>query len=347
MLPPYVSIIVPCRNEVNFIAKFLDSLLANDYSKINMEVLVVDGMSDDGTRDIIKSYMPQHNIISLIDNEQKTTPAALNLGIKNAKGEVIMRMDVHAEYPTNYISGLLAVLNETGADNVGGLCDTIPANNSVIGKAIAMAMAHPFGVGNSYFRIGVVEPRWVDTVPFGCYRRKVFDRIGLFDEELIRNQDDELNLRLIKQGGKILLVPQIISNYYARDSLRNLGRMYFQYGYFKPLVVRKIGGVLTIRQIVPGAFVLSLVLLSLLAPWSGMALLYDKILLSAYTAANLSASWITAFRTKAPSAFALPLVFPVVHFAYGFGYLKGVYEFFLLPLFKSRKTTPVDIKISR
>ncbi len=347
MLPPYVSIIVPCRNEVNFIAKFLDSLLANDYPKIKMEVLVVDGMSDDGTRDIIKSYMSQHGFISLINNEQRTTPVALNLGITHAKGEVVMRMDVHAEYPTNYVSGLLAVLDETGADNVGGLCHTVPANNSVIGKAIAIAMAHPFGVGNSYFRIGVVEPRWVDTVPFGCYRKEVFDRIGLFDEELIRNQDDELNLRLIKHGGKILLVPQIVSNYYARDSLRNLWRMYFQYGYFKPLVVRKIGGVLTFRQIVPGAFVLSLVLLTLLAPWSSKALLFDNILLSTYVAANLSASWVTAFRTKVPSAFALPFIFPVVHFAYGFGYLKGIYEFFLLPLFKSKIPSPRDINISR
>jgi glycosyltransferase involved in cell wall biosynthesis len=346
MPSPKVSIIVPCRNEVNFIAKFLDSLLANDYPKTNMEVLIVEGMSDDGTRDIIKAYILKHSFISLIDNEKRTTPVALNLGIKNAKGEVIMRMDVHAEYPTNYISGLLAVLDESDADNVGGLCNTIPANNSVIGKAIAMAMAHPFGVGNSYFRIGVVEPRWVDTVPFGCYRKEVFDRIGLFDEELIRNQDDELNLRLIKYGGKILLVPHIVSNYYARDSLRKLWRMYFQYGYFKPLVVRKIG-VFTMRQIVPAAFVFCLMLLTLLAPWSGLALLFDKILLSVYAVANLGASWITAFRTKASSAFALPLIFPVVHFAFGFGYLKGIYKFFLLPLFKSKTASQLDINISR
>jgi glycosyltransferase involved in cell wall biosynthesis len=347
MPSPKVSIIVPCRNEVNFIAKFLDSLLVNDYPKTNMEVLIVEGMSDDGTRDIIKAYILKHSFISLIDNEKRTTPVALNLGIKNARGEVIMRMDVHAEYPTNYVSGLLAALDETGADNVGGLCDTVPANNSVIGKAIAIAMAHPFGVGNSYFRIGVVEPRWVDTVPFGCYRKEVFDRIGLFDEELIRNQDDELNLRLIKNGGKILLVPHIVCKYYARASLRKLWRMYFQYGYFKPLVVRKVGSVLTVRQIVPAAFVLCLVMLTVLAPWSGMALLFDKILLSTYVAANLCASWITAFRTKASSAFALPLIFPMVHFAFGFGYLKGIYEFILLPLFKSKTPTQLDVNISR
>lgn len=345
MSPLSVSIIVPCRNEARFITKFLDSVLANDYPKTNLEVLIIDGMSDDGTRDIIKSYTERHGFISLLDNAKKITPAALNLGIRCAKGEVVMRMDVHAEYPTNYISGLVSVLLESGADNVGGLCVTVPAKNTVIGKAIAMALAHPFGVGNSYFRIGVTEPRWVDTVPFGCYRKEVFDRIGLFDEDLIRNEDDELNLRLIKHGGRILLVPQIVAYYYARDSLRKLWRMYFQYGYFKPLVARKIGGNLTIRQLVPGAFVLSLVLLTVLAPWSGLASLLAGGLLSTYVAANICASWITAVRTKAKSAFALPLIFPVLHFAYGLGFLKGAFDFLLLPQFGSN--TMLDVDISR
>lgn len=345
MLPLTITVIVPCRNEAKFIAQCLDSILANNYPQECLEVLVVDGMSDDGTRDVIQAYASKYSFIRLLDNQKKITPSALNIGIQSAQGEIIMRMDVHVAYQSNYIAGLLSVLLETGADNVGGLCVTVPAKNTVIGKAIATAMAHPFGVGNSYFRIGVLEPRWVDTVPFGCYRKEIFDRIGLFDEELVRNQDDELNLRLIKHGGRILLVPQIVSHYYARDSLRKLWRMYFQYGYFKPLVARKIGSVLTFRQLVPSAFVLSLILLTILAPISNLALLLDEVLLSTYVAANLCASWITVVRTKAIYAFALPLIFPVLHFAYGLGFLKGAFDFLLLRRFRSN--TPLDMDLSR
>jgi glycosyltransferase involved in cell wall biosynthesis len=341
MSPLSVSIIVPCRNEAKFIAKFLDSLLANDYPKTNLEVLVVDGMSDDGTRDIIKSYSERYGFINLLDNAKKITPTALNLGIQCSKGEVIMRMDVHSEYPTNYISGLLSALVETGADNVGGLWVTRPGKNTLFAEAIAIAVAHPFGVGNSHYKIGVSEPRWVDTVPFGCYRREVFDRIGLFDEELVRNQDDEFNSRLIKNGGKILLVPHIISYYYARDSLRKVWQMHYQYGYFKPLVIRKIGGVLTIRQLVPGAFVAALGGLTVLVPWSGWALLLDKILISTYLLANLSASWIIAAQTQARYGLALPLVFSTMHFGYGFGFLKGAIDFLLF------RRSGSDIGLSR
>lgn len=340
-----ITVIVPCRNEAKFIAKCLDSILANDYPRECLEVLVVDGMSDDGTRDVIQAYASKYSFIRLLDNPKKITPSALNIGVRCAKGEIIMRMDVHVEYQSNYIAGLLSVLLETGADNVGGLCITVPAKNTVIGNAIAIAMAHPFGVGNSYFRIGVSERRWVDTVPFGCYRREVFDRIGLFDEELIRNQDDEFNLRLIKNGGKILLIPEIVSYYYARDSLPKLWRMYFQYGYFKPLVGRKIGGVFTIRQLIPCTFVLGLFLLTILAPWLNLALLLDEALLSIYVIANLIAACITAARTKAMYCLALPLVFPVLHFGYGMGFLKGVVDFLLIRSF--RRNVASDVGLSR
>ena len=155
---------------------------------------------------------------------------------------------------------------------MGGVCRTLPAADTAVAKAIAVGMSHPLGVGNSHFRIGSSEDRWVDTVPFGCYRREVFDRIGLFDEELVRNQDDELNLRLIKHGGRILLSPRIVCKYFARDSLAKLWRMYYQYGYFKPLVVRKVGGVMTLRQLAPPLFVLCLAATAL-AGLLGLAML--------------------------------------------------------------------------
>ncbi len=204
------------------------------------------------------------------------------MGIAAARGTVIVRMDAHVEYPRNYLSSLVGLLEQSGADNVGGVVQTLPANDSPIARAIACGMSHPLGVGNSHFRIGAAEDRWVDTVPFGCYRREVFDRIGLFDEELVRNQDDELNLRLIKHGGRILLSPRIVSKYFARDSLPKLWRMYYQYGYFKPLVVRKLGGVMTARQLLPPLFVLCLFATAIAAPWSRLGLLAFALVAGSY-----------------------------------------------------------------
>jgi GT2 family glycosyltransferase len=222
-------------------------------------------MSEDNTREIIKRYIKKYPFIKLINNSKKIVPTALNIGIRKARGDIIIRIDVHNTYPSNYIEKLILWIRKSKADNVGGIWITKAGAETPIAKAIALALSHPFGVWNPYFRIGIKEPKYVDTVPFGCYRREVFDKIGLFDEDLVRNQDDEFNLRLIKNGGKILLVPDIISYYYARDSIYKLWKMYFQYGYFKPLVVKKVGGILAWRQIIPSSFISSLILALLLS----------------------------------------------------------------------------------
>lgn len=327
--PAFVSILVPCRNEAKFIGTCLDSIVANDHPKERLEVLVLDGMSDDGTRETVARYAASHEFIRLIDNPTRTTPAALNLGIARSRGTVIMRMDGHTAYPANYISGLLGWLEKSGADNVGGACLTFPVNDSVMAKAIAIGLSHPFGVGNAHFRLGVSETRWVDTVPFGCYRREVFDRIGTFDEELVRNQDDEFNLRLIKRGGRILLVPDIVSHYYPRESIRKLGRMYYQYGYFKPLVARKIGGILTVRQAIPPAFVLSLMVTGILASWIPALGWVLGAILVAYTGLALWAAGRAGRQRSMSCALALCVVFPVLHVSYGLGFLRGVFDFVL------------------
>lgn len=342
---PKVSIVIPCRSEEKFIGKCLDSILANDYPKDRLEILVVDGMSEDGTRRTVESYGRNYAFIRLLNNPKKITPAALNIGIANAKGEIIMRMDAHNTYPPNYISGLVGWLEKTQADNVGGVWITLPATQTFMAEAIALALSHPFGVGNAYFRIGVKEPRWVDTVPFGCYRREVFDRIGMFDEELVRNQDDEFNLRLLKRGGRILLVPSIVSYYYARDSLWKLWRMYYQYGYFKPLVARKVGGVLTVRQVIPAVFVVGLLVSGALAPWtaySGWALC---ALIFAYVVADLGSSICVGFQCGVRCALAIPVVFPVLHLSYGLGFLKGVLDFSILG--NKRREDAARISITR
>ena len=320
---PLVSVIVPCRNERDHIDGCIDSILANDHPREHLELIVVDGESDDGTREILAARARAEPALRWLPNPARTTPAALNIGIRASSGRVIVRMDVHCRYPAHYIRTLVAWLDRSGADNVGGACRTLPANDTPAARAVAVALSHPLGVGNALFRVGVSEPRWVDTVPFGCYRREVFERIGLFDEELVRNQDDEFNHRLLGHGGRILIVPDVISDYFARASLGKLALMYYQYGYFKPLVARKLGRVATLRQLAPPAFVLFLVLALLAAPFGRMAAIPLVGVAALYLGVVFAAALRVVLRSG-PSLLA-PLVaaFPVMHLAYGAGFLRG------------------------
>src|SRR5882724_2247566 len=200
-----VSIVIPCCNEREHIVPCLDSILASDFLPNVLEVLVIDGMSDDGTAEIACTYATTHPVVRVVQNPERTVSYALNRGIREARGEVIVRMDTHVTYSPTYLRTLVDALVAYRADNVGGLITTMPGDDSAVAHAIALALSHWFGVGNSYFRIGTPtpEPRWVDTVPFGCFRRQVFERVGLFDEDLVRNQDDEFNLRLVRGGGRV------------------------------------------------------------------------------------------------------------------------------------------------
>jgi len=327
---PLVSVIIPCRNEANWIRSCLESIAENDYPKQRLEVLVVDGMSNDGTRATVEALAKQYPFVRLLDNPKKITPAALNVGIKAAKGDVIARVDAHYEYPKDYISVLVHWLESSDADNVGGRWILHPVNETPIVQAIAIGVSHPFGVGNAHYRLGVSEPRRVDTVPFGCYRREVFDRIGVFDEELVRNQDLEFNRRLINSGGKILLVPNVVIHGHARDSLRKLSRLCYQYGYFNPLVVQKTGGKMTSRQVVTPTFVASLFLGGMLAPWFQWAAILFVTILAAYAIPLLTFSAATAFKRGLRCGLALLIVFPTLHVAHGLGFLKGVLDFLIL-----------------
>jgi glycosyltransferase involved in cell wall biosynthesis len=329
-LAPTVSVVIPCRNEERYIAQCLDSILATDYPKHRMEILVADGRSTDNTRTILVRYAALHPGIVLLDNPTGTTPAGLNVAIRKASGDIIIRMDAHVLYPADYIPRLVAALEQTGADNVGGVLETVPAEDTPTARAIALGLAHRFGVGNSYFRTGVKEQREVDTVPFGCYRREVFDRIGLFDEELIRNQDDEFNFRLITRGGRVLLLPDVICRYYARKSLRQLARMYYQYGYFKPLVARKVGRVMTVRQLIPSILVATLATAAALSWWIPLARLVLAAVGGSYGLATALCATAAARTHGARCAAVLTLVFPVLHFSYGSGFLRGIRDHLII-----------------
>lgn len=222
---------------------------------------------------------------------------------------------------------------------------TLPANDTILAQSIAFSLSHPFGVGNAYFRIGSKEPKYVDTVPFGCYKKEVFEKIGFFDEDLVRNQDDEFNLRLIKNGGKILLVPEIVSHYFARDSLGKLWKMYFQYGCFKPLVVKKVGAVLTGRQLMPSVFVGSLIFFGILSPIVKPFLWVLISVVSLYLFSNIIFSFSIAVKKGLKYFVALPIVFATLHFSYGIGYLKGILDFMILKKYTRKKIE--DIPLSR
>ena len=322
-----VSIIIPCRDERRFIEKCLLSIIANDYPKESLQVLVVDGMSEDGTREILNQFSGKYPFIKMLDNPKKIVPVALNIGIKQARGNVIIRMDAHNVYGKDYISKCVKYLRKYNIDNVGGICITLPGRNTLLAQSIALALSHPFGVGNAHFRIGLKGPKYVDTVPFGCYKREVFEKIGLFDEDLVRNQDDELNVRLQRNGGKILLVPEIVSYYYARDSLEKLWKMYFQYGYFKPLVVQKVGAVLTWRQLIPTIFVGTLTLVGLLSILSKYFFWLFLLIIGLYLSCNLVFSLAIALKKGPNLLLVLPISFATLHFSYGLGYVKGLWNF--------------------
>ena len=325
-----VSIICPVYNEEKFIDRCVKSIIAQDYPADSLEVLFIDGRSTDRTRELIEKYTKDYPYIHLLDNPQQVVPYALNKGVEESTGEVVMRIDGHCAYPTNYVSELVRYLYELDADNVGGVWNTQPANDSAICQAIALASSHPFGVGGSMHKIGASEIMETDTVPFGCYKREVFEKTGLFDTDLVRNQDDEFNGRLLNKGGKIFLIPQVIINYTARDSIRKMRHMYYQYGLYKPLVNKKLGAPATIRQFFPLLFLIGLVaggLLSICSFWIRYAYLS---VLALYLVIGLVVGSMGAIRTHKPViALLMPYVFFNVHISYGYGYLCGVIKVLL------------------
>ena len=326
-IPVTVSVVIPCRNEKDHIENCLRSILAQDGYGENFEVLVADGCSDDGTHEIVKEFASKHPQVRLVTNHGRIVSTGLNAAIQEASGKVIVRIDAHTEYAPDYIRQCVAVLRKTGADNVGGPAAT--TSGGYMQSAICAAYHSPFSVGGARFH-NVNYEGYVDTVPYGCWRRETFERIGLFDEQLVRNQDDEFNLRLIRAGGKIWQSPLIKSWYKPRPSLVLLFNQYKQYGYWKVRVLQKHKIPASLRHLVPGAFVFALIVLTaLFAFWSTAAMLWIGLIVT-YLTCNLIASVMTARRTGWSLLFLLPVVFGCYHFAYGWGFLRGIVDFVIL-----------------
>ncbi len=320
-----VSIIIPCRNEEKFISKCLDSVLENDYPKDNLEIFVVDGMSCDKTVEIVKKYTEKCPLIKLLDNPKLVAASALNIGIKASRGEIIIRMDAHAIYEKCYISKCVNYLKINGADNVGGIISVISRTNTLIGMGITKASSSFLGTGGAQYKTGTKKFEEVDTVPFGCFRRDVFDRIGFFNENLERSQDMEFNLRLKRAGGKIYLFPDIISYYYVRSNLKEFFIHNFRDGIWAIYPFKFTKKLFKPRHYVPLAFVSGLIVSLILGLFFRLFFYIFCVVAILYVCAIIYAAVKVFLKEKdATYLFSLPIALTTRHFAYGFGSVFGI-----------------------
>lgn len=327
---PEVSVLVPVKNEQQRIANCLACLIGQTYPKDKFEILVIDGMSEDRTREIVtrftgdskvKTSMP---VIRLIDNPKGQRTSALNIGIKCAGGDVIVRVDARTEVPYDYVEKGVQTLIETGADNVGGVQKPKwnKGPNGYTQKTIGLALSHPFGVGDSQFRLGV-KSGYVDTVYLGCFRKETFDRVGLFDDAApVISEDSDINYRINKAGGKVYLDKDIVAYYYPRDNLRDFWKLYFRYGGARAgnLLKHKV---LRARQFVPPVFIITLITLSILSFFNSLFPAVLGFIMGAYLLADIFAS--VSLALKAQCLAILPrllVIFPCMHFGWGLGFLK-------------------------
>jgi succinoglycan biosynthesis protein ExoA len=331
---PAISVVIPCRNERDHIEIVMRSILDQQPPDGGFEVIVADGMSDDGTREILGALAKVDQRLRVVDNPARTTSCGMNAGIQQARGEYIAIMGAHNRYASDYLKSSLEISRETSADNVGGSMTCVGgilsgSRESRLQKAIAIAHHSRFSAGGACWHDPDYEGP-TDTVFGGFYRREVFEKIGLFDESLVRNQDDELNFRLTRSGGVIWHSPRIRSWYYPRASLRALFRQYLQYGYWKVRVIQKHRRPASIRHLVPGLFVASSIALPLLGIFYAAAFWLWLAMIGLYLCCDLVAAAATAARHGWNYFPILLVVFPCYHFGYGAGFLCGVIDFVLL-----------------
>ena len=320
-----LSVICPIYNEETYVARCLDSIRNQDYPQDDLEVLFVDGMSTDRTREIIQTYQAQCPYVRIIDNPQRYVSWAMNRGIDASRGEVIIRIDAHTSYEPNYFSALVRRLYELDAADVGTVCKTDVLHKTPKTLAIREVLCNRFGVGNSVFRTGVDEVREVDTVPFGCWKRETFDKYGRYDVRLVRNQDIELNKRVIRGGGKIYIIPDTFCTYYARETFAGLASNNFANGKWNLLTVWITGKLTSLspRHFVPLLFVLSLLIPLIVGIFWRPALWIALASLLAY-GVLLGAISLKLARERHLSFFRLLQSFLILHLSYGCGSLIGL-----------------------
>ena len=321
-----LSVLIPCRNEEKYLETCLDSILNTNYLKKDLEVFVIDGNSTDNTRAIAEQYEKKYDFIHLVINEQNTVPFAMNLGIKKSSANYIIRLDAHSRIPENYFSELIKWSEKLNADNVGAIWITDVKNKNIKSNSIIKVLSSRFGVGNSFFRIGVDQVKEVDTVPFGCYKKEVFEKIGLYDTRLTRNQDIELNKRLKRNNGKIFLLPDLFCKYFARETFAGLAKNNFGNGLWNILTVyiTKQFSSISLRHFIPLLFLLSLIAPLLLTIWFPPVGFIAALSFAIYFFTLLLVS--LRIKDKSSSFYLIMWTFIVLHLSYGFGSFIGLFR---------------------
>lgn len=320
---PTVSVIIPCYNEEATIRKLLDALRGQTYPLAKMEVVISDGLSTDGTREVIAAFQREHADLSVrvVDNKRKTIPSGLNQAIRESRGGIIVRLDAHSMPIPEYVERCVAAHLAGRGENVGGVWEIRPGAETWVAESISLAAAHRLGAGDALYRIGA-EAGAVDTVPFGSFRRELVEKIGMFDETLLSNEDYEFNTRVRESGGTVWLDPSIRSVYFSRNTLGALAKQYWRYGFWKLKMLQRYPHTLRWRQALPPVFVLSVLGLSVLSLWQGfigwLLLLQLLVYFGVLGVAGLKLAVATK---KGFLLWGLPLAITTMHFAWGSGFL--------------------------
>lgn len=321
-----VSIIIPCYNEESFISDCLESIIHSKIDNLIIEILIVDGNSNDNTKGLVQDYIYKYDYIKLIHNPNRVIPSSMNMGIKIAQYNIIMKMDAHSQYEKDYISKCVNYLVKYKVDNVGGRVIHKPRNDTIIGKGICLVLSHQFGVGNSYFRIGSDKPKVVDTVPFGCFRKGMLMKVNCYDERIHRSEDIVLNHKIKKQGGKIILLPDILIYYKTRSNFLDYVKHNFDNGKWSVIPIFLIKEMpFSLRHLIPLIF--ALYLIGVLIATNYIALVYYYPLFI-YLIINFTVSIVISFSKKSfIMLFILPILFFSLHLSYGIGSITAVTNF--------------------
>ncbi len=324
---PSVSIVVPCYNEQDTIRLLLEAVCGQSYPLEDMEVVIADGLSTDCTRQVIATFQNEHPdlCVRIVDNPEHVIPVGINRALAIAKGDYIVRLDAHSIPHQDYVTRCVDALREGLGDNVGGIWEIRPGGESWQSRAIAVAAAHPLGVGDARYRLGG-KARVVDTVPFGAFHRELVARVGAFDETLMTNEDYEFNVRVRRSGGVIWMDPAIRSTYFSRGSMVELAKQYWRYGYWKARMIRRYPDTLRWRQL-SGAFVLSFPILGILAIWYALARMLLGLEVALYALALLVTGAQTALEKRDPVLLmGVPLAIAIMHFAWGTAFLFSLFS---------------------
>lgn len=320
---PFVSIIVPCYNEEKTIQHLLRAILSQTYPLDKMEVVISDGLSTDNTIEEIESFQKQHATlkITVTNNQLKTIPSGLNQAIRESRGDLIIRLDAHSMPIHEYVERCVSAHQNKMGDNVGGVWEIRPSENTWVADSISYAAAHPLGVGDAMYRLNA-KAGAVDTVPFGSFYKSLIDKIGAFDETLLANEDYEFNTRVRESGGIVYLDPSIRSVYLSRSTLKKLFIQYWRYGFWKLKMLLRYPKTLRWRQALPPVFVLSLIGLSVLSLWVQVA--FNVLILQLFLyffILGVAGLRLAIGKKKGYLFFGIPLAIFTMHFAWGAGFL--------------------------